>query len=182
MLTAAREVFAEDSVLAPLDTIAVRAGVGNATLYRHFPTREDLLSAVMASSITDAVALGEELARTEDPSAALREWLVHLAWLLRIWHDLPYCLADAHVDPSSPVAPSTACLVAQTRLLLDGARTVGAARPDAAADEVFELVTALSWAIDRFGDDEGAARRRVLLATAGLTGGGWPEDDDGPTA
>jgi hypothetical protein len=36
------------------------------------------------------------------------------------------------------------------------------------ADEVFELVTALSWGVDRFGDDEAAARRRVEIATAGI--------------
>src|ERR1700759_5520319 len=90
ILAAAREVFEAEGVLAPLDAIAVRGGVGNATLYRNFPTREDLLSAVMETSIVEAVAHGEELARTHEPAAALGEWLVHLAWLLRIWHDLPY--------------------------------------------------------------------------------------------
>ncbi|MDT0435030.1 helix-turn-helix domain-containing protein [Streptomyces sp. NPDC005840] len=172
ILGAAREVFAEEGVLAPLDAIAVRAGVGNATLYRNFPTREDLLSAVMEAGIAEAVADGENLARTQEPGEALLQWLVHLAWLLRIWHDLPYCLADAHMDQSSPVAPSTAALVTQTQVLLEGAQAVGAARPDIAAGEIFELVTAVSWAVDRFGDDEQAARRRVLLATTGLVGGG----------
>ncbi|PSM39047.1 TetR/AcrR family transcriptional regulator [Streptomyces dioscori] len=172
ILSAAREVFAEEGVLAPLDAIAVRAGVGNATLYRNFPTREDLLSAVMEASIREAVTDGEGLARTREPGEALIEWLVHLTWLLRIWHDLPYCLADAHMDQNSPIAPSTATLIAQTHVLLERAQAIGAARSDIAAGEIFELVTAVSWAVDRFGDDEQAARRRVLLATAGLAGGG----------
>jgi AcrR family transcriptional regulator len=173
ILHAAAEVFADQGVLAPLDGIAVRAGVGNATLYRNFPTREDLLSAVMETGIGEAVAQGEHLARTHEPRQALTEWLVHLAWLLRIWHDLPFCLADAHRDQSSPVASSTATLVAQTQALLDRAQTADTARPDVEAGEIFELVTAVSWAIDRFGDDEQAARRRVLLAVAGLVGDGF---------
>ena len=44
ILQAAREAFEADGVLTPLDAVATRAGVGNATLYRNFPTRDDLLA------------------------------------------------------------------------------------------------------------------------------------------
>jgi AcrR family transcriptional regulator len=168
LLVAAREVFAEAGVLAPLDAIAVRAGTGNATLYRNFPTREALLSAVMESSIDEAAAEAARLAQAEEPAGALTDWLVHLTWLLRIWHDLPYCLADAQVDRDSPVATSVETLIGHTGVLLARAQGAGAARADLAAPELFQLVTATSWAVDRFGDDEPAARRRVLLMSAGL--------------
>jgi AcrR family transcriptional regulator len=51
ILAAARETFEEERVLASLDGIAVRAGIGNATLYRNFPTRDDLLAAVMEANV-----------------------------------------------------------------------------------------------------------------------------------
>jgi AcrR family transcriptional regulator len=164
ILTAARETFEAEGVLASLDGIALRAGVGNATLYRNFPTRDDLLAAVMDSSVDAALAEADELARTLTPREALAEWLVTLTWRLRIWHDLPYCLATAHHDAASPVTPATDPLVARTGAFLDAAKPAG----DIRVNEVYELVLALSWAVDRFGDDEAAARRRVALATAGL--------------
>ena len=171
LLVAAREVFDEEGVLAPMDAIAVRAGIGNATLYRNFPTREALLSAVMETSIDAAAVEAARLAQAEEPADGLMDWLVHLTWLLRIWHDLPYCLADAQVDRGSPVATSVETLLGHTGALLARAQEAGAARSDLGAEELFELVTAVSWAVDRFGDDEPAARRRVRLMAAGLVSG-----------
>jgi AcrR family transcriptional regulator len=84
-----------EGVLACLDAIAIRAGVGNATLYRNFPTREDLLAAVMDMDLADARARAEALAGQEDARLALASWLVWLTWRLRIWHDLPQCMAQA---------------------------------------------------------------------------------------
>jgi AcrR family transcriptional regulator len=168
ILLAARETFETEGVLASLDGIALRAGVGNATLYRNFPTRDDLLAAVMETGIDIALAEAAELSRSLDPRAALAEWLVRLTWQLRIWHDLPYCLATARADPASPVNSASSPLLTQTGALLEQARSAGAAAAAVTADELFELVTTLSWGVDRFRDDEQAARRRVELATAGI--------------
>jgi len=168
ILTAAQETFETEGVLAPLDTIAVRAGVGNATLYRNFPTREDLLAAVMASGIEAGLADAEELSRALGPRQALAEWLVRLTWQLRIWHDLPYCVAAAHEEPESSISAACHPLLARTDALLDRAKAAGEAVEAVTAEEVFELVTALSWGVDRFNDDEAAARRRVQIATAGI--------------
>jgi AcrR family transcriptional regulator len=168
ILTAARETFAAEGVLTSLDGIALRAGVGNATLYRNFPTRDDLLAAVMATSIADALAEADTLAATLSPRAALTEWLKRLTWHLRIWHDLPYCLATVHQDADSPVKPAYDPLLARTGALLDAAKTSGDAAASTTTDEVYELVLALSWAVDRFRDDESTAHRRVTMATAGI--------------
>jgi AcrR family transcriptional regulator len=172
ILRAARETFAAEGVLAPLDGIALRAGVGNATLYRNFPTRDDLLAAVMQSSTDLALAEAGELARSLPPRAALAEWLARLTWQLRIWHDLPYCIATARGDPGSPVNSASNLLLTQTAILLDAAQFAGDADAGVTASELFELVTALSWGVDRFRDDERAARRRVELATAGIFASG----------
>jgi len=168
ILLAAREIFEMEGVLASLDGIALRAGVGNATLYRNFPTREDLLAAVMETSIDMAQAEAEALAREHSPRAALAEWLVRLTWRLRIWHDLPYCVAAASGATDSSMNPAISRLVKQTEDLLRQAKEAGDAVDAVEATEVFELITALSWAVDRFGDGEAAARRRVEVATAGL--------------
>lgn len=168
ILHAARKVFATDGVLASLDGIALRAGVGNATLYRNFPTRDDLLAAVMEVDLDEALSEARTLVREQSPRDALAEWLVRLAWQLRIWHDLPHCVAEASTVPGSSMNPAVSMLVRQTGELLDRAKAAGAALPTICANEVFELVTALSWAVDRFRDDEAAARKRVEIATAGL--------------
>lgn len=168
ILDAAREIFEVEGVLTSLDGIAARAGVGNATLYRNFPTRDDLLAAVMRTSIEAALDEAAALSRDRSPREALAEWLVRLTWQLRIWHDLPYCLATALNDAESPMKPTHDPLLSRTGALLDAAKASGDAAPDVTADEVYELVLALSWAVDRYRDEEPAARRRVAMATAGV--------------
>jgi AcrR family transcriptional regulator len=168
IVDAARETFEAEGALTSLDGIALRAGVGNATLYRHFPTRDDLLAAVVATSIAEALSDADALSRTLSPREALAEWLVLLTWRLRSWHDLPYCLATALRDAESPMKPAYDPLLERTDRLLDSAKAAGELAGPVAASEVYELVLALSWAVDRFGDDEAAARRRVTMATAGI--------------
>jgi len=168
ILAAAREMFEEEGVLASLDGIAVRAGIGNATLYRNFPTRDDLLAAVMEANVEAILLEAAALSRSRSPREALAGWLLKLTWQLRIWHDLPYCIATARSDPESSMNTANSRLIGQTRVLLDEAKSAGVAVKTVTAEELFELVTTLSWGVDRFGDDEQAARRRVALATAGL--------------
>jgi AcrR family transcriptional regulator len=63
----AREVFAEQGLDAPLDEIAKRAGTGNATLYRRFPTRADLVAAVFADRMAAHVEAVETALADADP-------------------------------------------------------------------------------------------------------------------
>ncbi|MDB5613172.1 MAG: Transcriptional regulator, TetR family [Devosia sp.] len=168
ILDAARQIFVTEGVMASLDGIAVLAGVGNATLYRNFPTREDLLAAVIQSSCEDALAFGKGLSLTLDPGAALAEWLVGLAWRLHSWHDLPYCLASAHADPSASLNDANLPMIKETERLLQAAQASNQAAADVTAEAVFELVLALSWAIDRYRDTEAVARHRVLMGTVGV--------------
>lgn len=168
ILVAARATFEEYGVLASLDGIAARAGVGNATLYRNFPTRDDLLAAVMAANLASMLSIAQALPSALDARPALEEWLFKLTWELRIWHDLPYCVASAQSSPDSSLNSTSSQLLDATGNLLDKARSAGMALATVTAKDLFELATALSWAVDRFGDDEQAARRRVAIATAGI--------------
>ena len=67
VITAAREVFAEDGLEAPLQQIARRAGVGIGTLYRRFPAREQLVAAALIDKISQYADIAERAAREPDP-------------------------------------------------------------------------------------------------------------------
>lgn len=71
----AREVFAEGGLDAPLDVIARRAGVGNATLYRHFPTRAALVDEVFRDALAETMEAGERARAAEDAWSALGQYL-----------------------------------------------------------------------------------------------------------
>ncbi|MDQ0904467.1 AcrR family transcriptional regulator [Streptomyces canus] len=71
----AREVFAEQGLDAPLDVIARRAGIGNATLYRHFPTRAALVDEVFRDALTETMAAGAQARTAEDAWTGLTRYL-----------------------------------------------------------------------------------------------------------
>src|SRR4029079_6468067 len=75
LLDAATASFAERGVETSLDDVAKAAGVGIGTLYRHFPTREDLVLAVYGAQIDALDQRSRELASSDDPGEALREWM-----------------------------------------------------------------------------------------------------------
>ena len=168
VLRAARETFETEGVLASLDGIALKAGVGNATLYRNFPTRDDLLAAVLESNVVDALAAADELSLSLSPPDALAEWLVLPTWQPSIRHDLPYCISAVITEADTPLTSPPNRRLVRTEELLQAARAAGDVRDDVTGDELLELATALSWGVDRYRDDEATARRRVAIATAGV--------------
>jgi AcrR family transcriptional regulator len=76
ILEVAKEAFARHGANARLDDIARQVGVGPGTLYRHFPTREELLQAVYQAELEKLAAAGQKLAQTMAPTDALRAWLL----------------------------------------------------------------------------------------------------------
>src|SRR5271154_3902818 len=76
ILEVAKEAFARDGASASLDDIAKQAGVGPGTLYRHFPTREELLRTVYRSELEKLAAAEQKFAQTMPPIEALRAWLL----------------------------------------------------------------------------------------------------------
>ncbi|SDZ15355.1 TetR/AcrR family transcriptional regulator [Herbiconiux ginsengi] len=74
LLDAARDAFSDDDADASLEAIARAAGVGIGTLYRNFPTREDLVAAVYATELDAVIAAADPLLRTKSPDQALRAW------------------------------------------------------------------------------------------------------------
>jgi AcrR family transcriptional regulator len=76
ILETAKDAFTRDGATASLDDIARRSGIGNATLYRHFPTRDDLIEAVYRSEVEKLAAAEESFAATMPPLEALRAWML----------------------------------------------------------------------------------------------------------
>src|SRR5580658_894818 len=76
ILEVAQREFTRVGADASLEDIAKKAGVGPGTLYRHFPTREDLLVAVYRSEVEKLAAAERTLADSKSPIEALRAWLL----------------------------------------------------------------------------------------------------------
>jgi AcrR family transcriptional regulator len=76
ILEVAKEVFARHGANASLDDIAKQVGVGPGTLYRHFPTREELLREVYRAELEKLAEAEQKLAQTMAPTDALRAWLL----------------------------------------------------------------------------------------------------------
>ena len=114
----AREVFREKGYDASLDEVAKRAGVGPGTLYRHFPTRDDLLDAIMQSWV-DRVneATDKVLAHEGPPREVLLAWFETYVELISLHKGGPAKITSAMGDESSPIV--TKCQHPQRRRRAD---------------------------------------------------------------
>lgn len=86
LLEAAKTVFAESGVDAPIRSIAERAGVGVGTLYRHFPLRSDLISAVFRREMDACVEAAPSLEAEFPPDEALDRWTMRYTQFLSLIH------------------------------------------------------------------------------------------------
>lgn len=146
LTAAARAAFAEAGLDAPLDDIARRAGVGNATLYRHFPDRGALVEAVFHDMLADRLAAGEEARRGADPWAALVTYLEGTFTALAADRG-----ANDLMTTAISGAPSLAALHEHNRetlsLLTERARQQGTMRPDVTTPDLLFALAALGRAV-----------------------------------
>lgn len=98
LLAAAKEEFAANGVDVNVRAIAARAGVGTATLYRHFPRRSDLIAAVFRREIDDCAAAAASLAESADPGTALDRWVRRYTEFVATKHGLAAALHSG--DPA----------------------------------------------------------------------------------
>jgi AcrR family transcriptional regulator len=166
LLAAAREAFAEHGPDAPLDGIAQRAGLGSGTLYRHFPTRDDLMRAVYRSEVDALCDRGRELASSPSPAAALATWLRHLAEMADRRGLAAALYERMGTDPPSPFLVATKETLGDAATpLLRRAQETGAIRPDVTAPELLKLTHAIARVSG--GPDE--TGRLLSLLLEGLT-------------
>lgn len=137
LLAAAEEEFAERGLAASVADIARRAGVAKGTVFRHFPTKEDLIAAIVTAHTATLSETARSLVDAPDPGAALLEFLTEAADQRR-QHDLTF-LQAASADDSSVTAARDE-LHGYVEQLVAAAREAGAIRADVTGTDVFLLM------------------------------------------
>lgn len=171
LLAAADEVFTAHGPDASLDEIARRAGVGNATLYRHFPDRRDLLVAVSVGEVERLCMVGEELLADPDAGQALARWLRAYIDHVSAKHGLAAAFATGRRDDSELVAACQSAVEAIGSSLLQRAQHQRAVRTDVNLPDIIPLVNAIAMASETTGVPESDRMLDIVLAGIALRGG-----------
>lgn len=167
LLDAAAAVFVRSGVDAPVRDIAAAAGVGMGTIYRHFPTRADLIIAVYQHQVEACAEAGPALlAGGAGPYAALTEWVGLFVDFLITKHGLAAALRSDRARFETLHAYFLDRLVPVCGELLAAAAAAGQIRADIGAYELLFGIGNLCVGVD--GDSRYDARRMVGLLIAGL--------------
>jgi AcrR family transcriptional regulator len=161
ILEAARAVFAEQGLDASVADVAARAGVGTATIFRRFPTKDELLVAVIESELDGLLAQAESASTLSELMTALLERYVSAR-----------CLCDAvggALFEQPPVAALKARIGTTLEALLHSEQEAGTIRADVTLADIDFLINALGQAGMRAEKTTpGAWRRYVDVVLAGL--------------
>ncbi|MBV1703115.1 MAG: TetR/AcrR family transcriptional regulator [Hyphomicrobiales bacterium] len=165
LLRAAKEVFAEAGLDAPVRDIASRAGVGIGTVYRHFPQRADLIAAVFWQEIERCAAAADKLAAEHAPFDALRLWMHEFVDLASTKRGLAQALHSG--DPAFDSLPTRREQQLQPafRKLFDAALASGDIQSDISADDFLNAAATLCMSA---GNNPDQALGMVMLLTDGL--------------
>ena len=161
ILEVARETFTQEGLNVPVDLIAERANVGVGTLYRHFPTKEALASAILANRLEALIGEAEQLGESPDPGDAFFGFLRLMATRSAADMALADAFTEAGYDVKSGSAQFKERLLEAIDRLLRRAQAAGAVRTDLTSSDVLALMAASCMATGRFGLS-GADRERVL--------------------
>lgn len=147
MIAAAKRLFEDRGVGVPLDEVARAAGVGNATLYRHFATRAELIVAVYADEVNELTDLGRRLLGRPDPADALAAWLRAFVDHVATKRDIALAISDQPNDRRSALFARWHASMHDTAAhLLKRAQDAGAARRGLTAADLLALATGIALA------------------------------------
>ncbi|PRY16129.1 TetR/AcrR family transcriptional regulator [Kineococcus rhizosphaerae] len=144
LLVAARDVFAVSGVDAPVREIAAKAGVGVGTVYRHFPQRSDLVTAVFRHEVDACAEQAPLLAAQHPPFEALRLWLLRFTGFVAAKRGLAAALHSG--DPAFEPLPAyfSSRFEPALEALLEAAEAAGEIRRPLTADELLATLSRLS--------------------------------------
>jgi AcrR family transcriptional regulator len=165
LLATAKAAFAEEGLSVPLDEIARRAGVGPGTLYRHFPTKEELFEAVVHERLRGLVHDARALPGT---GADLFGFIERLVLDAAAKQDLVDALAGAGVDVKTTVAATAAELRGEIDRLLLRAQEAGEVRTDIAIVDLMALLSGLLFALRPRSNERADPRRALAVLCDGL--------------
>lgn len=165
LLAAASEAFGENGADAPLEDIARRAGVGIGTLYRHFPTRLDLQSAVFLSQVKSVCAQADDLMRGFPAEQAFAAWVRLLTNYMVTKRGLSKALVGSLGRESELISSCSLAMRETVERLLKHAQEENVVRPDVTAIDVLRLVHGIGVATERTPED---ADRLLSMMLDGL--------------
>jgi AcrR family transcriptional regulator len=148
LLAVAHDVVAKHGVDASMRDIARRAGVGLATLLRHFPTREALFEALLCTNLDELTQKAGKLETSNSPDEALVSWFREWIAFAQSYRGVVALMAAAHTNSDSALYASCAAVHSASARLLLRAQAEGTARPDMNGDDLFGLMAALGWLVD----------------------------------
>ena len=149
ILATARVVFAETGADSSLDEIARRAEVGPGTLYRHFPTRDALLDALMNDWANRVTADAQAVIDRDAPAhEALLDWFSHFVGHITLHRGAAGKICAAMDDPSSPIYRKCRVMGEANRRVLAHLDERGELRPGVDAQNVMRLVGGVATVLD----------------------------------
>src|ERR1700712_4353469 len=165
----ARVLFREKGADASLDEIAKRAGVGPGTLYRHFPTRDALVDAVMKEWVDRVHGDARQaLAAGLEPRETLTVWLDRLVEHMSRYHGAPAKFASALDDTGTPMHHKCTALVAANKIVFDALDAQGAVREGVEPRDVVRMVTGIATAAEKSGLGHEAATPMLAIIADGV--------------
>lgn len=167
LLHAAREIFGEHGLDASLDEIARRAGVGNATLYRRFPSRRDLIAEVFAGQMTEWVQLADRCLNDPDPWQGFVHYVTRICEMQATDRGLSDLLVNASFDDDERLAGLRATAQRGAVEVIERAQRDGSLRADFTRLDIRLLMMANAGVAARSPDRQ-AWRRHLTLFLEGL--------------
>ncbi len=166
ILDAAKRAFARSGAHASLDDIAKEAGVGPGTLYRHFPSRDELLEGVYRTEVEKLAAAERRFAETMAPLAALRAWMFLFVDYIATKKIIAPALNASVERPSKVVESSYAPIHEAMRSLLKRAMKSGEVRKDVDPVDLLRALVGVAY-LDSSPEWQPSARRLVDILIAG---------------
>jgi AcrR family transcriptional regulator len=151
LLEAARTVFSAGGPEASLEAVAHTAGVGIGTLYRHFPTREDLFEAVYRHEVQQLADLAERSRKEIRPIEALRQWMHSIVKFVATKKGMSTALALVIAKDSDLVSYSSDRLTRAIGLLLKRAMAAGEIRSGVNPEDLLRAIVGMCYAQDQPG-------------------------------
>ena len=168
LLEAAEDVFAAEGTSASTEEIARRAGVGIGTLFRHFPTKEALVEAIVLARVGRLVDEADALAAEGDPATAFFEFFTRTVEEAEAKKTYSELLAGGFVDVESAAPELRRRLRRAIEALLTRAQEAGTLRDDVGVAEVMTLLVGAVRAAEHAGEDADLRTRTVGILLDGL--------------
>lgn len=168
LVAAAGQVFKEHGIDVPLDTIAKEAGVGNATMYRNFPTRDAILEAVLQDRYATLATSAERQLNVTPTDSALLNWLRDFIDYAQTFRGLPEPVLATLRDEHSALAASCRTMRTTAAQLLARGQRDGTINSDINATDLFTHAAGIAWATQRAPHDPQRVDRLLTTLARGL--------------